>query len=358
MIINPEMIVLARKMRGMTQLELSRAIGQGQARISKLESGIQTEVSKAIAELLSNALDVPVDFLTQNEELLSVGSSAVYYRKKTTLTAMDRDKINATVNLHRINLKKLLLSVEVDSKKPLPKFDLDDYEGRPQKAAQALRSYWSLPDGPIKNLTSAIEAAGIIIITCDFGTKAMDSTAIRNADMPPMIFISHNLPADRWRFTLAHELAHLVLHEVPHSSMEDEADSFAGEFLMPSIEISAQFQAMSPIRLADIAALKPYWRVSMAAILYRAGELGFLNPVQKTRLWKKMATAGFLSKEPDSLPTESPTTFKKIAQYFMENLDYTSEDLLKLFKINQNDLKHLYGVVFGLESQKPLLRIV
>lgn len=356
--INPEMIVLARKMRGITQLELSRRIGQGQARVSKLEGGIQTDVSESIVNLICNALDIPVDFLTQNEELLSVGSSAVYYRKKTALTALDRDKINATVNLHRIHLRKLLESVEIDSTKPLPKFDIEDYGGSPQKAAQALRAFWTLPDGPIKNVTASIESAGIIIVPCEFGTKAMDSTAIRNADMPPMIFIRHNMPADRWRFTLAHELAHLVMHDVPHENMENEADCFASEFLMPEIELSAQFMALSTIRLADLMALKPYWKVSIQALLYRAGELGFLTSMQKTRLWQKISSLGYRTNEPHPLPMEEPKTFNKIANYFTQNLNYSIDDLQKLFRINHSDLKFLYGASFGLETHRTLLRIV
>jgi Zn-dependent peptidase ImmA (M78 family)/transcriptional regulator with XRE-family HTH domain len=356
--INPEMIVLARKMRGMTQIELSSKIGQGQARVSKLEGGIQTDVPDSIVNLICNALDIPVDFLTQNEELLSVGSSAVYYRKKTALSALDRDKINATVNLHRIHLRKLLESVEIESSKPLPKFDIEDYGGSPQKAAQALRAFWSLPDGPIKNVTTSIESAGIIIVPCEFGTKAMDSTAIRNADMPPMIFIRQNMPADRWRFTLAHELAHLVLHDVPHANMEDEADSFASEFLMPEVEISAQFMALSSIRLADLMALKPYWKVSIQAILYRAGELGFLTSMQKTRLWQKISSLGYRTNEPYPLPMEVAKTFNKIANYFTQNLGYSTDDLQKLFRINHSDLKFLYGASFGLENPRTLLRIV
>lgn len=47
-----------------------------------------------------------------------------------------------------------------------------------------------------------------------------------------------NIPADRLRATLAHELGHLVLHMNDNSiskerNIEDEAWLFAGEFLLP-----------------------------------------------------------------------------------------------------------------------------
>lgn len=358
--INPEMIVLARKLRGMTQIELSRAIGQGQARISKLEGGLQPEVSESIVELLCTALKVPVSFLTQDDELLAVGSSAYYYRKKAELSAADRDRIHAIVNLYRIHLKKQLESVEISVTKPLPQFNIDDFGGSAQKAAQALRAVWMLPDGPVKNLTALLESAGIVIFPCDFGTKAMDATAMRIADMPPMIFINKNISADRWRFTIAHELAHLVLHDTPHPFMEDEADSFAAEFLLPEIELRGHFQRMVPVRLEELATLKPYWKVSMAALLMRAGDLGFINPVQKSRLWARMSQLGWRTKEPNSIPYETPTTLIKIAKYFTEQLNYTKMDLIQLFKINEDDFLQLHGASFGMEPEKlkPQLRIV
>lgn len=355
--INPEMIVLSRKMRGMTQAELSRAIGQGQARISKLEGGVNTDVSDALLDMLCNALNVPVEFLTQEEELISFGSSAFHYRKKSDLSASDRDKIHAVVNLYRIYLKRLLPSVEIEARRVLPAFDVsEDFGGSAQKAAQALRSFWMLPDGPIRNITSIIESAGIIVIPCEFGTRSMDATAIRITEMPPMIFINKDIPVDRWRFTLAHELGHLVMHDTPNPNMEEEADCFAAEFLMPEIEIRTQFQCISSIRLEHLATLKPYWRVSMAALLVRASDLGFINPVQKSRLWARMSQLGWRTKEPSPIPKEQPTTLKKIMEYFEGYLEYSIDDFQKLFRVHKDDFKQLYDVVFGYE--RPILRAV
>lgn len=355
--INPEMITLARKMRGMTQADLAIAIGQGQARISKLEGGVNTDVSDSITDLLCNALNVPAEFLTQEEELISVGSSAFYYRKKSSLSASDRDRIHAIVNLYRLHLKKLLLSVDIESTRNLPLFNLDDdFGGSSQKAAQSLRAFWKLPDGPIKNITSLIESAGVVIIPCNFGTKNMDATALRIAEMPPMIFINNNIPSDRWRFTLAHELGHLVMHDIPNPNMENEADNFAAELLMPEIEIKAQFQCMSPLKLEHLATLKPYWKVSMQALLMKASELEVITPVQKSRLWSRISQLGWRTNEPHQLQKEYPATLKKILEYFSTTLEYSSDDFKKLLNVYDTDIKQLNDDAYL--TQKPLLRVV
>lgn len=359
--INPEMVVLARELRGLTQVRLAREMSVSQAKISKLEGGIKTEVDELFLDLLCSVLRMPSAFFLQEDELLGVGSSAYYYRKKAELTASDRDRIHAVVNLMRIHIKRLLSSIDIQPKRGLPRLDVEDYGGSAANVAQAVRSFWFLTNGPIKNITSLIESAGVIVVNCDFGTRSMDATSLRLADCPPLIFINRSLPADRWRFTLAHELGHLVMHDVPHEQIENEADQFAAEFLMPELEIRAQFERMQPIRLEDIANLKPFWRTSMNALLKRAGELGFLSAVQKSRLWARMAQLGWRTREPNPLPPELPTTIGKIASYFVDELRFTATDVATLLKVTLDDLRALYDVLFFPEddqARKPQLRIV
>ena len=219
-IVNPEMVTLAREFRGLTQEQLGRAIGVTQAKIAKIEGGLQPELTDAHAEFLCSALAFPLNFFQQNEELLGWGSSAYYYRKKAYITAADRKRIQGQVNIARIHIKKFLQSVEIENTRELPVLDLDDYSGSPIQAARAMRPYWGLPDGPIKNVTALLESAGIIIVPIDFGTRSMDATSLRLNGFPPIVFINFAIPSDRWRWTLVHELAHLLMHQIPTRSEE------------------------------------------------------------------------------------------------------------------------------------------
>ena len=90
-----------------------------------------------------------------------------------------------------------------------------------------------------------------------------------------------NSPTDRARFTLAHELAHLIMHRIPTPDSEGEADRFASEFLMPARDIAADLNGFS---LQKAAVLKPYWRVSMAALIQHAEDLSKITEWQHKNL--------------------------------------------------------------------------
>ncbi len=354
--LNPQMVTLARELRELTQEQLADRVGVGQAKIAKLEGGLQPDVSDDLAERLAFALDMPIGFFQQVGDLVGVGSSAYFYRKRADLSARDRKRIHALINLLRINLGKMLNSIDVEARRPLPQFDVEDYGNSPERVAQAIRQLWNMPDGPVANLTTLIESAGVIIVPVDFGTQSMDGTSIRLADMPPLIFINASLSGDRWRFTLAHELGHLIMHDVPHEQMEDEADSFAAEFLMPEADMRPLFTRLGVIRLEDLAKLKPFWRTSMASLLKRAGDLGFLSASGRKGLW--IAYRKTCVPEPNAFEQELIRTYAGITLYFTESLEYTCADMRSLLQISERDVDRLYGFVGRKEKVGPVLRVV
>lgn len=356
--INPEMVVMAREYRGVTQEQLARRLTVSQAKIAKLEGGIATDVDDGVVSLLSNALEFPPEFFALNESRVSFGSSALYYRKKEKLTAADRKRIHGLVNLLRINVKHLLSSVEIEQRRHLPRLSVDDYGGSAAKVAQAIRTFWQLPDGPVSNLTALVEGAGIIVVECAFGTDAMDSTSLWLAEMPPLIFMNKDIPGDRWRFTLAHELAHLVMHEIPHEQMEDEADQFAAEFLVPEADVRGQLALHKPLRLVDLGTLKQYWKVSMAALLLRAHDLGYLTDNQARYLWMQMSKAGYRKWEPVKTERERPKNHFNLVAFHRDELGYAVSDFGTLLRLNPRELESLHGVSGALPAKKPRLRLV
>ena len=349
------MVTLAREFRGLTQEQLGHAIGVTQAKIAKIEGGLQPELTGPHAELLSAALDFPGSFFQQNEELLGWGSSAYYYRKKASITASDRKRIQGQVNLSRIHIKKFLQSVEIESTRELPLLDLDDYSGSPIQAARAMRSYWSLPDGPIKNMTSLLESAGVIIVPINFGTNSMDATSIRLTELPPIIFINSMMPGDRCRWTLAHELAHLLMHQVPNEMMEDQADTFVSEFLLPELELLPQFSRIGKIRLQDLANLKPYWKVSMQALLMRASHLNKLTKSESQYLWMQIGKLNYRTHEPHPLVKEEVKTYPSMVRFFEKELNYSREEMASLLNVSPSLVESLHGAAgaWGM-SAKPL----
>src|SRR5207253_274668 len=159
-----------------------------------------------------------------------------------------------------------------------------DYKSGPEEIAQLVRSAWMIPMGPVQNMTEAIENAGGIVVRMDFQTRQADALSEWIPGFPPLFLVNSDpgIPGDRLRLTLAHEVAHAVMHRYPNPEMEDQANSFAAEFLMPRRQIRASLYNLT---LAKLVQLKRIWKVSMAALIHRAFELKTITEAQRKYLY-------------------------------------------------------------------------
>jgi len=336
--VNPKMIVLARESRSLRQSELALGLEINQQAISKIELGFLT-VSPDLLSRLVNVLNCPKDFFRQAEDIYPPTIS--YHRKKRSLSQKELNRISASIDIQRIHVQKLLSSIDLANNN-IPYFDIDEYKQQPAEIAKILKQYWGLSNKqPIDNLTEIIEEAGGIIIHFNHSSELFDGCTFLIKDLPPIIFLNSNMPADRLRFTLAHELGHIVMHRIPNPFMEEEADRFAAEFLMPEEGISP---AMSEVSLGRLSLLKPYWKVSMNALLKRAVDLNKLNSVEEKYLWTEMARRGFRRKEPENLDImlEKPKLLKNMIDFYLKNLNYSTGELSKFLCIHKSELEMLY----------------
>ena len=347
--INSEMVRLAREFRRMTQTELAKRARVPQATISKIETDVQKDLSEELMGDIAKILRFPIGFFFIESNMTGIGSSALYYRRRQKLSAGDMKWIQALVNLLRINLNQMLASVEPHTTLPLAGFDIE--EVTPSVAARRLRQMWGMPSGPVIDLTGLVERAGVIVIPCDFGTKHMDATAIWLTESPPIVFINKGLPADRYRWTLAHELAHLVLHAEPRETQEDEADEFAGEFLMPFADIRPYFR--TKLSMQVFANLKSVWRVSMAALVRRAFKLRVISQTQYRYYNMHLRRQGF--PEPYQFDAETPKAWRELVDFFRDELKYSDEEMKAMFLIDESDYAELYG---NSQKTRPRLRLV
>jgi Zn-dependent peptidase ImmA (M78 family)/transcriptional regulator with XRE-family HTH domain len=337
--INGDMLILAREFREVTQQELAEKTRVAQSTIAKIEGGILGEVSDDLGKRIAEALKFPAEFFTQEESLLSYGSSAYFYRKRATMPAPERRRIHSTVNLLRIATRYFVRLVDIEPSRTLPQLDIEEYGRSGAKVARAVRVMWSLPDGPIRDLTAIIETAGVLIIPCDFSTRLFDATSLRLSDMPPMIFINSNMPGDRWRYTLAHELAHLIMHTVPHPHMEEEADDFASEFLTPEAEIRPQLSLVRTWQIRELAQLKLFWRVSFHMLVMRAKQLGVISKERARRIFIALAPERTMESVP--IEKEQTKSFWRVVSAITDELSFGQEGLKALVRWPQDVIELL-----------------
>jgi Zn-dependent peptidase ImmA (M78 family)/plasmid maintenance system antidote protein VapI len=336
--INPEVLVIARESRGLTQSELARRLAITQGALSKIEGGVKS-ASPDVVTRLAQILDYPEQFFFSREPVFGLGVGNLYHRKRQALSAATLARVHAQVNIRRIHIFRMLNAVEPLAAR-FARLDLEDHKS-PEQVARVVRAKWLLPDGPLRDLTKAIEDAGGIVIRYDFGTSLIDAVSQWPPDMPPMFFVNESVPGDRLRYSLAHELGHILMHESHSDEMEKEADRFAAELLMPARDICPQLE---PVTLPRLATLKPYWKVSMAALLKRASDLGRLTQRQTRYFWMQMGQLGYRKREPVELdiPIEQPTSLEELIRTHREDLGYSMADLSALLTAHEGEIRSLY----------------
>lgn len=353
MSLNPEMLVLCREAAGLTQAALSNAVGVTQGRISKMESGL-LGVPPDLVDGLASALDVHPGALFRPMPVRALPMT--YHKKLASTGKRTLRQIHAQINIRRFEILDLLRSVPVEWDCLLPSIDVDEY-GSPEDVAMAVRECLGLPFGPVANVMTTLEDAGVVLVPWLFGTREIRAISLRGANEEPhFVFYNQDLPADYLRFVLLHEAAHLVMHRIPHPGMEREADAFAGAFLLPREAISHRFPAR--ITLEALFRMKPYWRVEAGALLMRSAQLGRVSGRRATQLWKQYAGSGYKGggREPAPIPAEEPSLVNELVGAHREHLGYSIEELCELTKVSSRRGVELYGD--GPPETPPGLRLV
>ncbi|HEV8177976.1 MAG TPA: ImmA/IrrE family metallo-endopeptidase, partial [Gemmatimonadales bacterium] len=250
------------------------------------------------------------------------------------------DRINAEITVRAMNIAQLLRSAEVDSLYEVPEWDLDEI-GTPEQAARLVREKWNVPRGPIPNFVELLERAGVVVVPCDFGAPEMDAIGMRGPDLPPMMFVNSALPVDRMRFTVAHELGHLIMHALPREDMEREADRFAAELLMPEADIKSQLRNVT---LELLATLKRVWRTSMGALVRRAYTLKTISAAAYQRMMKTFSANGWRRREPAELDLspEPPTIITQLIKFHQDDLGYEISELSSVVHLYTKHFRDWY----------------
>ncbi len=150
---------------------------------------------------------------------------------------------------------------------------------RPQDYARALYKYINIETAPIP-LEPILDAEKIELREDSFAN--IDGIAFKGPEYR-LIVVNHNLPPERKRFTIAHELGHIVM---PHRGgyqicypgrnkrMEGAADRFAAELLMPEPLVRRLWERYKDNREYRISVMAEKFVVSKSAMAIRVRRLG------------------------------------------------------------------------------------
>lgn len=336
--VNPKMLVLAREVRGLTQSELAGKLKFiSQANYSRMEKGIVIMNEEQLRDV-SESLNFPSSFFYREVPVLT--QREYYYRKKASLQKKEQYKLEANFSLLRLWFNDMLSEIDIPDFK-LPEIEVE-HTNTPEVIAKKTRRYLGIDKGPISALINILEKNGVIVYFLNNVPDKFDGTTVITESGTRVIVVNGGMPNYRKRFTIAHEMAHIICHipfinDDPYKTINDvenEANRFASEFLMPEEDSKTELYKLSYSRLTD---LKNYWNISKSAIIRRAFDTGCINKDRYTYLMIELSRYNERKSEKYDVPLDEPKLFKKIVDSYFLHLGYTQDELMKSLSITKED---------------------
>jgi Zn-dependent peptidase ImmA (M78 family)/DNA-binding XRE family transcriptional regulator len=352
----------AREARGLTGLALAEIVGVTAAAISDYERGPKTP-RPDVMDRICETLNLPLEFFTR--PVVDRVRNPIHYRSLSAATKSHRLRAERRHDW----LLEIVAYLRGFVSFPEPNVPLMDVPEDPtelsderiEEIAGEVRWRWNLGEGPISNVVLLLENNGVIVTRGALGAHTLDAfSRIGESDGVPYIFLGDDKrAAGRSRFDAAHELAHLVLHRHVSESvarkselfklMEEQAHRFAGAFLLPARSFGKE---VTRIGLDPFLALKPRWRVSVALMIKRAENLGWINEHQAQILWIQYGRRRWRGHEPldDKLPVEEPRLLRRAVELLVSQGVQTVEDIRFRNPFAPTDIEQLVGLPPGFLS--------
>ena len=271
----------ARLMRGFSLQDLANAMGGVLSRqaLHRYEKGEVIPDSEKI-NLLSKALSVSADYFFRSTK---VELGAIEYRKLEKMpqkeAAIIREKTKEYLSRY-LELEEIL-GLPNQFEDHLKDFGVVNTWHDVNQAAQILREKWNLGKGAIYNVVEILEDKNIKVVKLDVDDDFDGLQTFVNQTIPVVAYnIRKANKPDRIRFTLLHELAHLLLKfgEMSEKQKETLCHQFAGAMLLPEETIKAELgEHRNKLSVTELGNIKKQYGISMQALVLRAKDCGIVN---------------------------------------------------------------------------------
>lgn len=150
-------------------------------------------------------------------------------------------------------------------------------------AGEARRAVGLGPEEPVRDVCGLLEENGVKLLLLETKRDSFFGLSVGERDGGPAVVVNtwDRISVERWIFTAAHELGHLLLHPSEYrrdatelsTQAEREADAFASEFLMTERAFDAEWDATrGHSLLLRVLRIKRIFRVSYKTVLHRLVE--------------------------------------------------------------------------------------
>lgn len=274
---------LARKMAGISLQELSDQIGNlvTKQALNKYEQGLMKPTSEVLIAL-SKSLNVKPEYFLKKKTIVLDNIS---FRKKASLSNKIEESIieKARDYVERFLEIENILGIEPAFKNPIKKLIIKNDQDV-VKAANILRDYWELGNSPIQNIVEMLEMNGVKVYLIDESDDIDGVSFLASSRIPVVIVNTRLKPIERIRFTIIHELAHLLLKfddsvENEKKLIEKLCHRFSSTFLIPDNKVIEMIGGAhrSYIDIKELISIKEYYGISIRAIVYRLLQMEIIS---------------------------------------------------------------------------------
>lgn len=338
----------ARKLNGLSLQEVADALEISKQMVSKYEKGISIPTSSKLIKL-SKLFNLKIDYFFNS---FKVEFGEVNFRKRSSFPAKKQDSLKESI---KIKLENYLyvedcLSLDSTFANPIADIKIEKIEDI-ENAVAKLRQVWEIGFDPVHNIIQILEDKRIKIIELDDSGDKFDGLATYVNDIFPVIVINKNFPVERKRFSLLHELGHLLLNISPDCLLKDEdvCHKFASEFLLPRKTILEEFGGKRQhISISELQSIQDKYGISIKAIVYKLKDVGIINEKQHSEFYKRIRFNRSLEKEIDQsrFPTpENSDRFERLVYRALSQELISISKASSLLNVNLSVVKDNYELI-------------
>jgi Zn-dependent peptidase ImmA (M78 family)/transcriptional regulator with XRE-family HTH domain len=270
--------------------------------------------------LLSEKLNVRQDYFFRDTQI-SLGT--IEYRKLKRMSGKEEQKVAEQTREYLSRYLELEEILHINTAFDHPLKDKKDNKVRLYKevnaAANEVRHHWELGCDPIYNVAELLEDKGIKVVEIKADLAFDGLQTLVNGNIPVLAYngIKHQKP-DRIRFTLLHELGHLLLNidqSLSHKEKETLCHQFASAMLLPEETIRKELgDHRNRLSLQELGNLKRQYGISIQAIAMRARAVGIVSESYISQFFFMMTHNGWRVNEPEDYDYQGKETTCRFEQ--------------------------------------------
>lgn len=338
-------LINARKIRCISQRDLSKLVKLSPTAIAKYEKGLIMPSSTMLIAF-SKALDFKLDYFFR-PFTISIDASKFEFRKKSSLRQKQVESIKYLVcsQIEKYIEIENLLNIKSDFVLNYRDYVVESEEDAINLATK-FRKDLNIGLGAIVSSVELLESIGIKIIEIDADDK-FDGTC-NNADSIPIIVVNKNANSERKRLTIFHELGHLILNYSRGVDEEKMCTIFANEILIPSEQIKAIIgESRHDISLIELQSMQKEYGISVDALMAKAKQLNIITENRYASFHKKKNALPDFKKavEKSIYPMEHTNRYERLVYRALASDIITTSKAASFLNTSVNEIRNNLNLI-------------